>query len=491
MKKFALNRCFVYIAVITVLILSCAGATYAIFTVTTSQTGTNSVNALKCLSLTFSNQKNIINLENTYPMSDTRGKQNTPYSFTVTNNCGSNVEIDIGFETNKSSTLSASKVRTNFKNDYGNYTYTLSSLSTMTATTSGNTAYKLKDDALFAGASKTYEFKMWLNESVTLDEGVQGQRLTGKIIIHSVAKTNISYKFNYVKGRYTFKVPKAGTYQIEAWGASGGGTNGGKGAYTKGEISLTTSDTLYIIPGGVGKAASTTTNVGGFNGGGYSGNHQGAKSYSGGGASDIRLVSGAWNNATSLNSRIMVAAGGAGTTSNLTTVAGSGGGLTGYSGTSSSSTYNTSAYLPIGATQTGAGFAYGTTARQGLFGYAIQSYTGGWGGGGGGGYWGGSNGYGTTGSGGSSYISGHTGCVAITSATSTAAKSGCTSGTSDNSCSIHYSGKKFTNTVMIDGNGYAWTNTKASTVTKMPSPTSTATQTGNTGNGYVKITFLK
>ena len=68
MKKFALNRCFVYIAVITVLILSCAGATYAIFTVTTSQTGTNSVNALKCLSLTFSNQKNVINLENTYPM---------------------------------------------------------------------------------------------------------------------------------------------------------------------------------------------------------------------------------------------------------------------------------------------------------------------------------------------------------------------------------------------------------------------------------------
>ena len=187
----------------------------------------------------------------------------------------------------------------------------------------------------------------------------------------------------------------------------------------------------------------------------------------------------------------MVAAGGAGTTSALTTLAGGGGGLIGINGTSSDATYNTSAYLPIGSNQTGVGFTYETTARQGSFGYAIQSNTSGWGGGGGGGYYGGSNGHGTTGSGGSSYISGHTGAVAIISESDTTAKSGCTTGTSDNSCSIHYSGKMFTNTIMIDGQGYNWTNEKGEQV-QMPSPSGVvyATGEGHSGNGYAKIALV-
>lgn len=64
--------------------------------------------------------------------------------------------------------------------------------------------------------------------------------------------------------------------------------------------------------------------------------------------------------------------------------------------------------------------------------------------------------YASTGSAvGSSYISGHTGCVAITSQVDQTPKSGCTTGTTDNSCSIHYSSKIFTNTLMIDGAVYS------------------------------------
>ena len=56
----------------------------------------------------------------------------------------------------------------------------------------------------------------------------------------------------------------------------------------------------------------------------------------GGGATDFRLMSGAWNSSTSLNSRIMVAAGGGGATNygisavgGPTTTGGYGGGLIG------------------------------------------------------------------------------------------------------------------------------------------------------------------
>ena len=93
--------------------------------------------------------------------------------------------------------------------------------------------------------------------------------------------------------------------------------------------------------------------------------------------------------------------------------------------------------------------------------------------------------------GGSSYISGHTGSVAVASTSSSSPKSGCTTGTTNNACSISPYGYTFTNTVMIDGNGYKWTNTKGS-LQAMPKPAggTYASGTGHSGNGYAKITWL-
>lgn len=118
--------------------------------------------------------------------------------------------------------------------------------------------------------------------------------------------------------------------------------------------------------------------------------------------------------------------------------------------------------------------------------------------GGGGGYYGGGGGKESSyqchihsASSGSSYISGHTGCVAITSEDDETPKSECLTGTTDNSCSIHYSGKTFTNTVMIDGAGYSWTNTKGS-LDLMPNPNGGYYESGlgHIGNGYARITIV-
>lgn len=56
--------------------------------------------------------------------------------------------------------------------------------------------------------------------------------------------------------------------------------------------------------------------------------------------------------------------------------------------------------------------------------------------------------------------------------------------------SEHYSGKVFTNTVMIDGSGYNWTNVKGSRV-NMPSIDGSYYELGYglRSNGYAKITF--
>lgn len=261
--------------------------------------------------------------------------------------------------------------------------------------------------------------------------------------------------FSYTGGYQIFDVPYNGYYKVELWGASGGNlTYGGKGAYVSGIINLDRDMNLYVYVGGEGGSNATITNLGGYNGGGYSGNYSTIYSYGGGGATDIRLSSGLWNNDIGLNDRIIVAAGGAGSASSLTTKAANGGTLIGENSTTSVSNYNSSTYLSIGSHQTGAGFAYGNSARAGAFGFALQSNAAGYGGGGGGGYYAGGTGYGSTGSSGSSFISGYAGVNAITSSTDR---------THTNN-TIHYSNKYF-----VDG--------------KM--------QAGiNSGDGKAKITYI-
>ena len=60
----------------------------------------------------------------------------------------------------------------------------------------------------------------------------------------------------------------------------------------------------------------------------------------------------------------------------------------------------------------------------------------------------------------------------------------------DPKCSIHYSTKVFTDTIMIDGKGYRWTTIKGNEVVGMPNKNGIGTVTGNIGNGFAKITLM-
>lgn len=217
-----------------------------------------------------------------------------------------------------------------------------------------------------------------------------------------------------------------------------------------------------------------------YNGGGSASNSDGIIGRSGGGATDIRTKVTStlenWNESESLKSRIMVAAGGGGSgyyssnSGSYFAIGGAGGGLTGYTGTSTFSNDYSIVGNQISAGASG-GFGFGGNAT---------------GGGGGSGWYGGGGGLNIgAGGGGSSYISGHAGCIAVTS-----------SGTpkieeySEISDSVSYTGYKFVNTQMIDGSGYPWTTIKSESSSGMPSPISSSIITGNSGNGYAKITYL-
>lgn len=188
--------------------------------------------------------------------------------------------------------------------------------------------------------------------------------------INANAEGNI-YTFEYSGDYQTFVVPRSGIYKLETWGAQGGhrgNNNGGKGGYTTGEVYLKRGDILYIYVGGNGKTNS------GWNGGGY----QPQTKIYGGGATDIRFVSGEWNNEESLKSRLIVAGGGGSVGSNSN--AGGAGGVTG--GSASGCGSGGAGASLSGAGSLRAGFGYGGNGTSGNNGYAGAG-GGGWYGGGG------------------------------------------------------------------------------------------------------------
>lgn len=330
----------------------------------------------------------------------------------------------------------------------------------------------------------------------------------------------IVWNYDYTGAVQEFIAPYNGTYKIEAWGASGGIPQNSptldqcQAGYTKGEITLTKNQRLYIYVGEIGNENQKEI----FNGGGIGGNGERNPGPSGGGATDIRLVKGSYNDFNSLKSRIMVAGAGGGGSRYTYTINSNGnfqygyrsvaGGLRGYDGNSYDYSNNGTQATSIdyenaigkGGTQIlgGAGGSattsfYTSPTESGSFGKGgssnNNSSTEGSGGGGSGYYGGGSgngtmsNGAGNGGGGGSSFISGHNGCDAITQAS-----------TENNivhtGSSTHYSGLTFTQTVMVDGLGYSWTTEKGSHSGQVQ-PDGTTTEKGHVGNGFARITFLQ
>ena len=281
-----------------------------------------------------------------------------------------------------------------------------------------------------------------------------------------------------------FKVKfKPGLYFIELWGASGGYSDshpelGGYGSYTSGFLPLPSRTTFYFYLGQQGKYNGFPT----FNGGGKGSLSQHGDSYSGsgGGSSDMRYTFGEWNDTNSLKSRIIVSAGGAGSANYYVLVQGGhAGGINGYAGsqykggeTQLSITNSTGASNTQGGISSLRSDMSSNSIINGSFGLGANPISNQYGSGGGGGYYGGGGTpWAGSAGGGSSFISGYQGCDAIfeNSTESHIYHSG---------NPFHYSGKYFTDGIMIDGQH------------EMPTTDMTSTELGHDGNGYAIITYI-
>lgn len=286
-----------------------------------------------------------------------------------------------------------------------------------------------------------------------------------------------------------------GEYKFECWGASGGdaanatynGGTGGKGGYSFGILKVSNTSKYYIIVGGQGQSYNTSLSksyagAGGFGGGGaggaawMSGNVSGG---SGGGG-----LSGIFKSATYNGNEIIIAGGGGGGGGSASSSGsdhyhgsngGAGGGLTGKDGVynlcgTMSISHKNSSYVGRGGTQAAGGAA---TNQNSIAGGKLY-------GGGGGGYSAGASGNSTT-------LSGGTAQTSSNSSSAAGGSGGGGGGYYGGSGGGQYGqgaggGSGYINPVLKNSNLIAGDQS-------FPSPTG-GTETGHSGNGYVRITKL-
>ena len=289
--------------------------------------------------------------------------------------------------------------------------------------------------------------------------------------------------------------------------------NGGKGGYSAGTITFSSTPTLYVYVGEEGRKDYDSGSTPSFGGGGPGFIDTSIRASRGGGATDIRLAaataSDGWSGDNSLKTRLVIAGGGGGACDWIQTVntslnggngnGGGGGGLNGCDGNLTFSTYNYTAarvsevgHASKGATQTGGGTVAVWDGNEttmdkplsvvGSYGLGGGDHSSHYTCGGGGGHYGGASGAAgnaivSSASGGSGFVSGATGCVAISEFWDT----------NDHS-QVRYNNVSYkcTSSSLINGE----TSLPKSSGLYKATYVSSDKETGHSGNGFARITRI-
>ena len=173
-------------ASICLLVLLGIGLSYSMWNMSISQ-NTNNVIATtnECFDITLTNQSNTINLENAYPISDTKGKTLIPFTFTIKNTCQMAASYSVNLESLKGSTLSSRFIKV-MVND--NNPKMLNSLeSTDTVNTGSIESRVLDTGTIFKNKTKEYSIRLWIDYDTTLEDlNNEIKVLKSKIIVKGV-----------------------------------------------------------------------------------------------------------------------------------------------------------------------------------------------------------------------------------------------------------------------------------------------------------------
>lgn len=162
---------------ICALTLLLVGTSFAVWLVHQKQSTFNTITS-GCIDITFTNGSGSLDLQNTAPITDSQGLALTGYTFTLKNNCNSEVSyllnLDL-FNVNNQTNLTTSEMKLAIDNKVPRKIALYDD-----ATKNDNNAYGAKtltSGRLAAKASETHTIKMWVDENTTTQNAVFSNRL--------------------------------------------------------------------------------------------------------------------------------------------------------------------------------------------------------------------------------------------------------------------------------------------------------------------------
>ena len=184
------KRTILYGLLVTVLVL--IGVTYAYYRITKTQTNSNVIGTRTCLNTTLTEETSEIVLSDAFPISDEDGLKQSPFTFTLTNNCDSYVKVTIALVSEYRTSTNTAYLKDNYvksnlstkgTNDGTSVILSTLSLGEVDTNTQG---YVLKTTGLKNKEAKSFDLRLWLDSETTNEQGLN-KTWKGKIVVSVVA----------------------------------------------------------------------------------------------------------------------------------------------------------------------------------------------------------------------------------------------------------------------------------------------------------------
>ena len=168
------------------------GVSFAWFRLYLSQSEDNTLASRTCFSTTLTEDTSKITLTDAFPISDEDGLKQTPFTFTLKNNCSSYVKVYITIDSTYRTNTSASylkdtymKVNVSPKDTTDNASVILGN-QTLTDLENNKKGYILLAVYLSANEEKSFDLRIWMDSETTIDQGLN-KNWAGKIVAISNA----------------------------------------------------------------------------------------------------------------------------------------------------------------------------------------------------------------------------------------------------------------------------------------------------------------
>ena len=171
-----------------VTVLCIIGVSFAWFRLYLSQSENNTIASRTCFSTTLTEDTEKIALTDAFPLTDTDGLKETPFTFTIKNNCASYVKAYITIDSEYRTSTSSSYLSDNYIKVNLSPSGTTSNPSvilggqTLTDIDNSRKGYILNNVYLKANEEKTYDLRIWMDAAVTVDQGLN-KSWAGKIVV--------------------------------------------------------------------------------------------------------------------------------------------------------------------------------------------------------------------------------------------------------------------------------------------------------------------